>query len=199
MTIDILMPKMGESITESRVLRWLKQPGDRVDKDESLLEIATDKVDTDVPSPARGILVRILVQENETVDVGTTIGVIETDEAHAAVEAAPAPASSLEQRARSNGGDTTAAAAAAPMPSAFSTGTEGAKKFCSPVVQRLAAEYGVGMRELTALNGTGAGGRITKKTCSGTWNPVRRRTPRRSRPPQRAPSPRPPSSPAATA
>ncbi|WP_304621792.1 biotin/lipoyl-containing protein, partial [Rhodothermus marinus] len=76
--VEVVMPKMGESITEGTVVAWLKQPGDRVEADEPLLEIGTDKVDTEVPSPASGVLKEILVPEGETVAVGTVLAVIAT-------------------------------------------------------------------------------------------------------------------------
>ncbi len=96
MKIDVVMPKMGESIQEGKILRWLKKPGDKVERDEILLEISTDKVDTEVPSPSAGILTAILAQENDTVEVGTIIAELNSD-AQAAVSApapvaAPAPA-----------------------------------------------------------------------------------------------------------
>jgi len=90
MKVDVVMPKMGESIQEGKILRWLKKPGDKVERDEILLEISTDKVDTEVPSPSAGILTAILAQENDTVEVGTIIAELNTD-ANASV-AAPAPA-----------------------------------------------------------------------------------------------------------
>jgi pyruvate dehydrogenase E2 component (dihydrolipoamide acetyltransferase) len=76
--VEVTMPKMGESITEGTIITWHKQPGDTIDQDETLLEIGTDKVDTDVPSPAGGVLKEILVAEGDTVDVGTAIAIIET-------------------------------------------------------------------------------------------------------------------------
>ena len=94
-TVEVTMPKMGESITEGTVIAWHKQPGDDVELDETLLEIGTDKVDTEVPSPAAGVLKAILVEEGDTVDVGTAIAVIET-EAEAGVEAAPVAAPPAE-------------------------------------------------------------------------------------------------------
>jgi pyruvate dehydrogenase E2 component (dihydrolipoamide acetyltransferase) len=91
--VEVTMPKMGESITEGTIITWHKQPGDTIDQDETLLEIGTDKVDTDVPSPAGGVLKEILVAEGDTVDVGTAIAIIETevDAAGAAAPSTPAP------------------------------------------------------------------------------------------------------------
>ena len=93
--VEITMPQMGESITEGTVVEWHKKPGERIEKDETLLEIGTDKVDTDVPSPAGGVVTEILVAEGETVDVGTLLAVIsdEKEEAPKAPEPAPEPVS----------------------------------------------------------------------------------------------------------
>ena len=86
MKVEVQMPKMGESITEGRILKWVKSPGDSVDRDETILEIATDKVDTEVPAPNAGVLVKIMAEEGDTVEVGTPIAVIETDAENAEVE-----------------------------------------------------------------------------------------------------------------
>ncbi|MFN5309199.1 MAG: biotin/lipoyl-containing protein, partial [Candidatus Kapaibacterium sp.] len=91
MRIDVVMPKMGESIQEGKILKWVKNVGDKIDRDEVLLEISTDKVDTEVPAPNGGILVNILANVDDTVEVGKVIAVIETD-ASAATISAPAPA-----------------------------------------------------------------------------------------------------------
>lgn len=92
MKVDVVMPKMGESIQEGKILRWLKKPGERVERDEIILEISTDKVDTEVPSPTAGVLVQLLANENDTIEVGKTIAVLDTDSsAVAAPVAAPAP------------------------------------------------------------------------------------------------------------
>ena len=85
MLVDVVMPKMGESIQEGKILRWAKKPGDKIQKDETILEISTDKVDSEIPSPSAGVLTKIIVPENETVAVGTVIAMIETDAAAAKV------------------------------------------------------------------------------------------------------------------
>ncbi|MDQ1265250.1 MAG: hypothetical protein QG635_400, partial [Bacteroidota bacterium] len=87
--VDIVMPKMGESLQEGTILKWLKKPGDKVERDEMILEISTDKVDTEVPSPVGGILAEILAGENETVEVGSVIARIATDEGSAKTTAQP--------------------------------------------------------------------------------------------------------------
>mgnify|MGYP000134804077 CR=1 FL=1 len=98
--VDVEMPKMGESITEGTVITWHKQPGDEVKQDETLLEIGTDKVDTEVPSPAAGVLTEQLVAEGDTVEVGTVIARVETEAEEAVVETSPdAPADETEDDA----------------------------------------------------------------------------------------------------
>src|SRR5882724_11220127 len=91
MPVSVTMPRLGESVTEGTVTRWLKQEGERVEADEPLLEVSTDKVDTEIPSPAAGVLTRIVVGEDETADVGSELAVISGDDEDAA-GAAPAPA-----------------------------------------------------------------------------------------------------------
>lgn len=91
MKVDVVMPKMGESIQEGKILRWLKKPGDNVERDEIILEISTDKVDTEVPSPTAGILTALLAQENDTVEVGKVIAQLETESSAAIVHSTPAP------------------------------------------------------------------------------------------------------------
>ena len=90
MKVEVVMPKMGESLQEGTIIKWLKKPGDKVERDEMILEISTDKVDTEVPSPVSGTLVEVLAAENETVEVGKVIAFIETEAAAAATPALPA-------------------------------------------------------------------------------------------------------------
>src|SRR5437763_13928795 len=130
--VDIVMPQMGVSVSEGTITRWLKREGDQVEADEPLLEISTDKVDTEVPSPASGTLVQILVQEGETVDVGTKLAQI-GGAAGAPAPAAPEPA----PVAPSEPEPAPAPAAQAPAPAADVSGGNG--KFVSPVVARIAA------------------------------------------------------------
>ena len=151
--VDVVMPQMGVSVSEGTLTRWLKQEGDQVEADEPLLEISTDKVDTEVPSPASGTLTQILVQEGETVDVGTKLGQI------GGSAAGEAPAAAAEPEAPAP------AAEAAPEPEAPAPGAPPApsgngKAFVSPVVARIAAEHGV---DPSQVPGTGSGGRVTKK------------------------------------
>jgi pyruvate dehydrogenase E2 component (dihydrolipoamide acetyltransferase) len=163
--IDIVMPQMGESIAEGTLSRWLKKPGDTVKRDEPIFEISTDKVDAEIPSPAAGVLVEIIVVEGQTVPVQAIVARLETDAAAAAVvpvAASPAPvAVSLA----------TPAAVAAPSVSAATTivpaSVSGDNSFedrirtkSSPLVRKIAAEHGV---EITEINGSGIAGRVTKR------------------------------------
>jgi 2-oxoglutarate dehydrogenase E2 component (dihydrolipoamide succinyltransferase) len=163
--VDVVMPQMGVSVSEGTVTRWLKQEGEHVDADEPLLEISTDKVDTEVPSPGTGTLTQVLVQEGETVEVGTKLAVIGGDGAsgdggtpqpQAQPEAPPEPATQAaadaSMAAASEGVGEVAPAAQEP--------SGNGKAFVSPVVARIASEHGV---DPSQIQGTGRGGRVTKK------------------------------------
>jgi pyruvate dehydrogenase E2 component (dihydrolipoamide acetyltransferase) len=156
-TIDVVMPQMGVSVSEGTITKWLKQVGDTVEADESLLEISTDKVDTEVPSPGTGVVAKILVQEGETVDVGTKLAVIapEGAEVEAPAPAAPEPEETAEEAPAP---EPVAAEPAAPAPAPAPSGD--GKAFVSPVVARIASEHGVDPGQVP---GTGRGGRVTKK------------------------------------
>jgi 2-oxoglutarate dehydrogenase E2 component (dihydrolipoamide succinyltransferase) len=165
--VDVVMPQMGVSVSEGTITRWLKQEGEQIEADEPLLEISTDKVDTEVPSPASGTLTQILVQEGETVDVGTKLGQIggsATAEAPAQ-ESAPEPEAAQEPATAEAAAEADAASPAetpaptAPEPSAAPP-TGNGKAFVSPVVARIASEHGV---DPSQIPGTGSGGRVTKK------------------------------------
>ena len=161
--VDVVMPQMGVSVSEGTITRWLKQEGEQIEADEPLLEISTDKVDTEVPSPASGIVTQILVQEGETVDVGTKLGQIGGSAAEAPAPAAEpeAPAPAAEEAAPEPETPAPAAPepAAAPAPAAPPPSGNG-KAFVSPVVARIASEHGV---DPSQVPGTGSGGRVTKK------------------------------------
>ena len=183
-TVDVVMPQMGVSVSEGTITKWLKQEGESIEADESLLEISTDKVDTEVPSPGSGVVAQILVAEGETVDVGTKLAVIapegaevareepaapaeEPATAEAAAEAAQAaPAEATPPRAQTAAEAPTAREAAeepaAPEPErpAAAEPSPDGKTFVSPVVARIAAEHGV---DPDQVEGTGRGGRVTKK------------------------------------
>lgn len=161
--VEMLMPKMGESIMEGTVLKWLKQVGDTIEQDESVLEVATDKVDTEVPAIQGGVLKEILAQEGEVVAVGKPIAIISTGGDASAPASAPAAASAPAQTA-------TAPAAAPAMASAGSGASTSAKldkpaegRFYSPLVLNIAREEGISMQELEYIPGTGKEGRVSKK------------------------------------
>jgi 2-oxoglutarate dehydrogenase E2 component (dihydrolipoamide succinyltransferase) len=172
--VDVVMPQMGVSVSEGTITKWLKQEGDTVAADEALLEISTDKVDTEVPSPGSGIVQQILVQEGETVEVGTKLAVIAPEGAEPAQqeEAPAAPAEAPpEPVAQEPAAEAEAPAPAAPpehapvpsepAPAAAPNGAgDGDKTFVSPVVARIASEHGV---DVSQVSGTGRGGRVTKK------------------------------------
>ncbi len=157
--VDLVMPKMGESIIEATVLKWHKKPGDSVQMDETVLEIATDKVDSEVPSTAAGTITEILYNENDVVPVGSVIARIDTAAGSAAASAPQAKAPA--QEAPKPAAPQPAAAPAAPAsPIAASTG---ANRFYSPLVLNIAGKEGISMAELEHIPGTGNEGRVTKK------------------------------------
>jgi pyruvate dehydrogenase E2 component (dihydrolipoamide acetyltransferase) len=167
--IDVVMPQMGVSVSEGTVTRWLKQQGEHVDADEPLLEISTDKVDTEVPSPGTGTLTQILVQEGETVDVGTKLAQIGGAglgggggaPAEAEAEAPPEPATqpAAQQADAASPAETTQPTQPQPQQAA-PTSNGGSGGFVSPVVARIASEHNV---DPSQVSGTGRGGRVTKK------------------------------------
>lgn len=164
--VDLVMPKMGESIMEATVLKWHKKPGDTVRMDETILEIATDKVDSEVPSTAAGTITEILFKENDVVPVGTVIARIDTaggsvaaPAPQPAAAAAPAPAPAPVATAPAPQPAPVVAPSAAPV---VSNGDGGAR-FYSPLVLNIASKEGIGMAELEAIPGTGNEGRVTKK------------------------------------
>ena len=160
------MPKMGESIMEGTVLKWLKQIGDAIEQDESVLEVATDKVDTEVPAIYAGVLTEILVQEGQVVAVGAPIAVMETDAA-AAGAAAPASAPAAPQAAPAASSNGSAVPyvpeAAAPQAAPVAGAAHQPGRFLSPLVLSIAREEGVSMTDLEYLPGTGKENRVTKK------------------------------------
>src|SRR6185312_1600672 len=156
--VDLVMPKMGESIMEATILKWLKQPGDSVRQDESVLEIATDKVDSEVPSVTAGTLEEILFQVNDVVPIGSVIARIRTNGAAAAhsqaTGAAAAPVTIAQHPA---------AAPAVHKPAAHLSGNGAVGRFYSPLVLNIAASEGLPLQELESIPGTGNEGRVTKK------------------------------------
>jgi len=167
MAVDVVMPQMGESIFEGTITKWLKKPGDRVERDEPLFEISTDKVDAEIPSPAAGVLKEIKVGEGKTVPIQTVVGVIDAAGAAAAAgtkPAAPAPPAGPVSAAPPAGLATAVPAPPRPVagaPAPVSHPALGAERVpASPLVRRLAKEHDV---DLAEVPGTGAGGRISKE------------------------------------
>ena len=206
------MPKMGESITEGTVVAWHKQPGDVIDLDETLLEIGTDKVDTEVPSPAAGVLKEILVEEGVTVEVGTVVALIATE---ATVVSAPTPRPAAPEAVLASSGDgarsETVEAQAVVEPDLSGDGTAmepqpeasvsvetatgeivryGADgRFISPLVRSIAQAEGLTMRELETIPGSGRNGRLTKQDVLAYIK--ERSKPRMAAPPRKPAPPRP--------
>jgi pyruvate dehydrogenase E2 component (dihydrolipoamide acetyltransferase) len=167
--IDVVMPQMGVSVAEGTITKWLKSEGEAIQADEPLLEISTDKVDTEVPSPGTGIVQQILVQEGETVDVGTKLAVIAPEGAPAAApeepaqapEPEPAPSEPATAEAAAEASAPSSAETPAPVAAPGPPDVSGnGKTFVSPVVARIAAEHGI---DVGSVPGTGQGGRVTKK------------------------------------
>jgi len=165
--IDLIMPKLGESIMEATILKWHKKPGDTVAQDETVLDIATDKVDSEVPSTAAGVIAEILFNENDVVPIGTVIARISTGAAEpmaaaAVTPAAPAPApppASITEISSQEIPFTPPPAAPAPAAPV----SVGSPRFYSPLVLKIAQEEGISMAELETIPGTGQDGRVSKK------------------------------------
>ncbi len=150
---ELIMPKMGESITEATILKWLKKPGDSIQQDEAVLEIATDKVDSEVPSTVSGVLVEILFKEGDVVPVGKAVAIISNEAVAANVSVTPQATAPVKAAVTSPSVSTATAPA----------GVVTSDRFYSPLVLNIARQEGIGMAELEAMPGTGAGGRVSKK------------------------------------
>lgn len=186
METKVIMPQLGESIAEGTVTKWFKKAGDKVGRDEPLFEVSTDKVDSEIPSPAAGIVTRILVEEGKTVAINTAVAVIETEPA--AAVAGPAVAGpAVAEPAVAGPAPAPAASPLAPAPRPASTPTTevdnkpAAEVRSSPLVRRIAREKSV---DLSSVTGTGAGGRVTKRDILGVIE--------KPAAPQTAPPPPPP-------
>ena len=159
--VDLVMPKLGESIMEATILKWHKNPGDKVAQDETILDIATDKVDSEVPSTAEGTIAEILFKENDVVAIGTVIARINTGVAETVVAAqpaaAPAPKPEYEEAKVVEHIPYQPAAATAAIPNS------NALRFYSPLVLNIAQSEGISMMELENIPGTGQDGRVSKK------------------------------------
>lgn len=166
---DLVMPKMGESIMEATILKWHKQPGDQVKMDETLLEIATDKVDSEVPSTAEGVVDEILFKVNDVVPIGTVIARVRTGAEAASAPAKPAPAQPQQEAPAQQPQPEPTYTQVQEVSSTLAGQSNGHKpsmngnRFYSPLVLNIAASEGVSMTELEKIPGTGNEGRVTKK------------------------------------
>jgi 2-oxoglutarate dehydrogenase dihydrolipoamide succinyltransferase (E2 component) len=162
--VEVVMPKMGESIMEGTVIEWTKKVGDSVEVDETLLEIATDKVDSEVPSPEAGVLIEILAEEGETIEVGEPIAIIETDASAAATSSAPKADAVAEEKVEEPKAEPT------PEPQAkaevetpeIAPDTSSDDRYYSPLVLSIAKNEGINRNELASIPGTGKDNRVTK-------------------------------------
>ena len=159
--VELIMPKMGESITEATILKWLKSEGDTIELDEPVLEIATDKVDSEVPSPVAGVLGKQLFGEDEVVEVGKAIATIITEGADVSPSPAVADAPDTEASPAAQVAETVVAAKAVAAPTVLDSPAPG--RFYSPLVLNIAKSEGIGMDELERIPGSGKEGRVTKK------------------------------------
>lgn len=186
MTTTISMPQLGETVTEGTILRWAKQVGDTISQDEVVLEISTDKVDTEIPSPVSGVMLEILVPEGETVEVGSDLCVVGDPEGAARKETpstqgaapppeSPSPARDVEPPAPRE-------AAPSPSPPARPAGKPARSRRMSPVVRRLVRQHGL---DIDRIAGTGEGGRVTRRDVEAFLESG-------AQPPAVAPTPEPP-------
>lgn len=166
---QLILPKMGESVSEATIIKWLKQPGDRIEEDESVLEIATDKVDSDVPSPVAGILMEQMFAENDVVQVGQILANIETEADRAAAkvpstvtgeQASKIPGIDQLQHSGSTGQQENIPAK---EQTAMPTDESRSGRFYSPLVKNIASQEGISAQELEQIAGTGLDGRVTKQ------------------------------------
>ncbi len=165
MRVNVIMPQLGESVAEGTIVKWLKKVGDPIQRDENILEISTDKVDSEIPAPASGILVEILAQEGETIPIGKPIAVIETDVAQAKAAPVPPAKAPAEQKTEAPAvayGAEPGATRIVKRPAAGKASEAAPKRFLSPLVKSIAQAEGITNEELDRITGTGAGGRLTK-------------------------------------
>ena len=183
MSMNVMMPQLGESVAEGTIIKWLKKAGERVERDEPLFEITTDKVDAEIPSPATGILSKILATENETVAVNTVVAIIDR-EGSAGSAAMPGPAGTApleaEETPRAMPGAAGKEASAPALTPPDQSARSGEKVRSSPLVRRIAREHNV---DLNRVQGTGLGGRINKQDI---LNFLGRKTPPRGEVPATA-------------
>ncbi len=158
--VELIMPKMGESIMEATILKWLKKPGDTIEQDESVLEVATDKVDTEVPSTHAGVLQEILAKEGEVVKVGKPIAILNSSVASGSPAPEPVKAAPAAKPVAAVATHSAATNGAASDPAAD---YKSSSRFYSPLVKNIAKEERIPVAELETISGTGAAGRVTKK------------------------------------
>ncbi|MCH7782186.1 2-oxo acid dehydrogenase subunit E2, partial [candidate division KSB1 bacterium] len=184
MKVEIILPQMGESVSEGTILKWMKKPGDRVELDEILFEISTDKVDSEIPSPATGIITELKAAEGDTVGIGSVLGYIETEAKQAEVKTPPpkqpvkteevkpaAPAPPVPEPVHEvETHQTSVTHAVTPAPEQTPVDTkplmapgDGERKYYSPLVLKIAQEEGIPLGALETIKGSGIAGRITKK------------------------------------
>lgn len=193
---ELIMPKMGESIMEATILKWVKKEGDDVEVDETILEIATDKVDSEVPSPVEGKISKILFQEDQTVEVGQVIALIATEGEEA--EASPASAESTSTNGQAQEGEggshrpqpdpqpAQVERVAEPVTAEVSRSSESGR-FYSPLVRTIAEKENISQTELEQLTGSGAQGRVTKKDILAYVENRKQAPPRKEAPAPQAP------------
>ena len=163
--VELIMPKMGESIMEATILNWTKSVGDTIDLDETILEIATDKVDSEIPSPVAGVLSEILFEVDAVVPIGTVIAIISTEGESASPSPSPAMAEAPSDTPTkvAQAAPAKVAQAAPAAASSKSTKSGDSKRFYSPLVKNIASSEGIALAELESVPGSGAKGRVTKK------------------------------------
>ena len=166
MKVDVIMPQMGESIAEATISKWIKKVGDKISKDETILEISTDKVDSEIPAPSAGVIVELLFKEGDVVPVKTKIAVIDTD-ASTTASSSPAPGAtpptakpeaSVQQQSPSAASSNCDTANGQAGKISSHDSDSGSGKFFSPLVKSLAEKHGVNFSELDQISGSGQGG-----------------------------------------
>ena len=167
MIIDVVMPKMGESITEGTILEWYKKIGDEIEQDETLLEIGTDKVDSEIPSPSSGVITMIMAEPNDVVDVGEVIARIETDSKSVNLEKISKLPGDEKLIEKPEGVVKEKDVQIKSEKKSFNISSSTKGPILSPAVTKLANQEGISFSELALINGTGKSGRITKKDLEG--------------------------------
>lgn len=161
--VEVVMPQLGESLTEGTIIKWHKKPGDKIKKDETLLEISTDKVDSEIPSPVSGIVTKLLFEEQKTVAVRTVIAEVETDASSAVIADAPSAQAAVPEPLRTQPSVVSPSMSSQVERAPVTEPTPMGGRFYSPLVLNIARTEGVGMSELERIPGTGEGGRVSKK------------------------------------